>query len=193
MPFAKGESGNRAGRPPGARHKATLAAEALLDGESEGLTRKAVDAALVDTVETRGAARLDEDEARPCEQLQMVRHRRLPDIDGCHNLPVRPHRQAVRLEPSVAVLEAADTAAAAMDDQFSLHVVVDTNGSESHAIQLEKAIAVVQGCKSAIGVAAVVHDQRNKTRLDKLWDAVQHEYWAELCPSPNTSRGRFIT
>jgi len=30
-------------------------------------------------------------------------------------------------------------------------------------------------------------------RLDKLWDAVQHEYWAELCPSPKTSRGRFIT
>ena len=46
MPFAKGESGNRAGRPPGARHKATLAAEALLDGEAEGLTRKAVEAAL---------------------------------------------------------------------------------------------------------------------------------------------------
>src|SRR5205814_8249361 len=34
------------GRPPGARHKATLAAEALLDGEAEGLTRKAVEAAL---------------------------------------------------------------------------------------------------------------------------------------------------
>src|SRR4051794_16069286 len=46
MPFAKGESGNRAGLPRGARHKATLAAEALLDGESEGLTRKAIEAAL---------------------------------------------------------------------------------------------------------------------------------------------------
>src|SRR5204863_8824347 len=34
------------GRPRGARHKATLAAEALLDGEAEGLTRKAVEAAL---------------------------------------------------------------------------------------------------------------------------------------------------
>ena len=34
------------GRPKGARHKATLAAEALLDGEAEGLTRKAVEAAL---------------------------------------------------------------------------------------------------------------------------------------------------
>src|SRR5215472_5185933 len=34
------------GRPKGARHKATLAAEALLDGEAEGLTRKCVEAAL---------------------------------------------------------------------------------------------------------------------------------------------------
>ena len=41
-PFQPGNPG----RPPGARHKATLAAEALLDGEAEGLTRKAVEAAL---------------------------------------------------------------------------------------------------------------------------------------------------
>lgn len=34
------------GRPAGARHKATLAAEALLDGEAEALTRKAIEAAL---------------------------------------------------------------------------------------------------------------------------------------------------
>lgn len=34
------------GCPPGARHKATRAALALLDGEAEGLTRKAVELAL---------------------------------------------------------------------------------------------------------------------------------------------------
>jgi len=34
------------GRPRGARHKATLAVEALLDGEAEGLTRKAVQMAM---------------------------------------------------------------------------------------------------------------------------------------------------
>jgi hypothetical protein len=39
------EKGN-AGRPKGARHRATLAAEGLLDGESEALTRKAVELAL---------------------------------------------------------------------------------------------------------------------------------------------------
>ena len=41
-PFPPGN----AGRPKGARHKATMAAEALLDGEAGALTRKAIEMAL---------------------------------------------------------------------------------------------------------------------------------------------------
>ena len=41
-PFEKG----RGGRPPGARNKATLAAEALFDGEAEALSRRAIGLAL---------------------------------------------------------------------------------------------------------------------------------------------------
>jgi hypothetical protein len=44
--FKKGQSGNPAGRPKGSRHKATLAIEALLDGEAEAITRRAVEMAL---------------------------------------------------------------------------------------------------------------------------------------------------
>ncbi|MGC2203149.1 MAG: DUF5681 domain-containing protein, partial [Stellaceae bacterium] len=44
--FRKGQSGNPKGRPPGARNKATLAAELLLDGEAEALIRRAVELAL---------------------------------------------------------------------------------------------------------------------------------------------------
>ena len=44
--FAKGHSGNPAGKPPGCRHRATRAAEALLAGEAGALTRKAIETAL---------------------------------------------------------------------------------------------------------------------------------------------------
>jgi hypothetical protein len=43
--FAEGHSGNPGGRPAGARNRTTLAAEALLDGEAEELTRKVIDLA----------------------------------------------------------------------------------------------------------------------------------------------------
>src|SRR5262245_45758975 len=45
-PFPKGRSGNPAGRRFGCRNKATMAAQALLAGEAERLTRKAIEAAL---------------------------------------------------------------------------------------------------------------------------------------------------
>jgi len=38
--FKTGQSGNPGGRPKGALNKATLATQALLDGEAEALTRK---------------------------------------------------------------------------------------------------------------------------------------------------------
>jgi hypothetical protein len=44
--FAKGSSGNPSGRPIGARHKTTLAIEALLEGQHEQLTKAAIDLAL---------------------------------------------------------------------------------------------------------------------------------------------------
>ena len=46
-PFAKGQSGNAAGRRAGCRNKATEAAALLLEGEAESLTRKAVELAMV--------------------------------------------------------------------------------------------------------------------------------------------------
>ena len=43
--FKPGQSGNPSGRPVGSRHRTTVAAEALLEGEAEALTRKAVELA----------------------------------------------------------------------------------------------------------------------------------------------------
>ena len=45
-PFVRGKSGNPAGKPAGARHKVTRAVEALLEGQHEALTQKAIDLAL---------------------------------------------------------------------------------------------------------------------------------------------------
>ena len=45
-PFEKGRSGNPAGRPRGCRNLSTQAAQLLLQGEAEALTRKAVELAL---------------------------------------------------------------------------------------------------------------------------------------------------
>jgi hypothetical protein len=43
--FQPGQSGNPAGKPKGARHKTTLAMEALLEGEADTITRKAIELA----------------------------------------------------------------------------------------------------------------------------------------------------
>lgn len=44
-PFAKGQSGNPAGKAKGTRHRVTTAAEKLLEGEAEEITRKAIELA----------------------------------------------------------------------------------------------------------------------------------------------------
>ena len=46
MPYEKGQSGNPAGRPLGARNRATIVVETLLQGQVEPMTRVAMDLAL---------------------------------------------------------------------------------------------------------------------------------------------------
>jgi hypothetical protein len=68
-PFRPGRSGNPSGRPKGARNRATLAMEALLDGEAEELTRKAIELAKCGDM---GALRLCMDRLLPARRDRAV-------------------------------------------------------------------------------------------------------------------------
>ena len=77
-PFAKGKSGCPTGKPKGTRHKATLAAEMLLDGEAGQLTRRAIEMAMDgDTV----ALRLCLERIIPPRRERLVRFK-LPELQS---------------------------------------------------------------------------------------------------------------
>jgi Family of unknown function (DUF5681) len=81
-PFVKGQSGNPAGKPKGTRHATTLAAEALLGGEAEALTRKAIELGLAgDTV----ALRLCLERIMPARKSRYVSFN-LPAVDAASDL-----------------------------------------------------------------------------------------------------------
>ena len=92
--FRKGESGNRKGRPNGARNKATEAAELLLDGdgEAEALIRKAVELALEGDA---GALRLCLERIIPPRRARPVK------------LGLPPVRGAADLAPTMAAITTA--------------------------------------------------------------------------------------
>lgn len=81
--WRKGQSGNPRGRPAGVRNRATIAVEALLDGEAESLTRKAVDLALEgDTI----ALRLCLDRIAPPRRDRLVTFD-APTMNGVQDAP----------------------------------------------------------------------------------------------------------
>lgn len=81
--FKPGESGNPAGKPKGTRNRFTIAAEMLLDGEAQTLTRKAIELALAG----------DPTALRLCmERLLPPRKERptplaLPNVQNHHDIP----------------------------------------------------------------------------------------------------------
>ena len=82
--FAKGFAHNPKGKPVGARNKATEAAQALLDGEAQTLTRKAVELALEgDTT----ALRLCLERLLPPRKERALPAIKLPVVEGAADLP----------------------------------------------------------------------------------------------------------
>jgi hypothetical protein len=78
-PFAPGNGG----KPKGARHKVTLAIEALLDGEADALTRKAIDLAKAGDMQ---ALKLCMDRLAPPRKDRSIAFD-LPPIEAVDDLP----------------------------------------------------------------------------------------------------------
>lgn len=81
--FEKGKSGNPAGRPKGSRNKSMLALDAILAGEAEAITRKAIELALGGDTQ---ALRMCMDRLNPVRKDRPVQFD-LPAIETTADLP----------------------------------------------------------------------------------------------------------
>ena len=128
--FKKGQSGNPEGKPKGARNRTTLAIEALLEGEAEELTRKAVSMALAG----------DCTALRLClERIYPVRRERpimmeLPDIEDAAGVT-----EAMR-----AVIDATATGTLLPSEGQVLTSMLDSHRRAIELESLEQRISVLE-------------------------------------------------
>jgi hypothetical protein len=142
-----GQSGNPTGRPKGARHKTTLAIEALLDGEAEALTRKTINKAL----EGDGVAlRLCLDRPCPLRKDRPI-SLDLPSIEGAQDLS----KAAIALLRTVADGGATpEEAASVMRMMESVGKAIELGELESRIQRLEGARALHERDTAATGGAS---------------------------------------
>ncbi len=112
--FKKGRSGNPLGRPRGIRNKAIIAAEALFEGEIEGICRKAIEQAKRGNIQ---AIKLVLDRILPPKKeapifIDLPTMKTSPDIlEAIHRVAQAVSRGELdRLNLQVADLEISDTA-----------------------------------------------------------------------------------
>jgi hypothetical protein len=118
--FKPGQSGNPGGRPRGSRNKTTLAVEALLDGEAEVLTRKAIELAKAGDL---SALRLCLDRIAPARKDRPV-HFELPKLE----------RAADAVAASAAIVAAVASGELTPSEASELSKVIDafTRAMETH-------------------------------------------------------------
>lgn len=128
--WARGVSGNPQGRPRGARNKATVAAETLLDGQAEALTKACIDRALGgDSV----ALRLCLDRILPPRKDRYVRLA-IPPIADAKDVP---HVLTV-------ILEAATVGALTPEEGTRLAQLVEQVRKAIETAELEARIKAVE-------------------------------------------------
>ena len=159
--FQPGRSGNPGGRPKGARNRTTLAAQALLDGEGEKLTRKAIEMALAgDTV----ALRICIDRIIPPRRERVVIID-LPEIvegtDAAKALSA--------ILKAVAAGELTPTEAKALSDMVAAYANVraasEASSGHSHQAEIEAAAASFDR-RIALRIEARLEAERQKLAVD---------------------------
>lgn len=131
--FKPGQSGNPAGKPKGARHKTTLAIEAILDGDAEALTRKAVELALAGDMV---ALRLCLDRLAPVRRDRPVTFD-LPKIETVDDLP----------KATQAIMEAVAGGELTPSEAAELGKLVDAHAKAIEVTDLHRRLAALEGSR----------------------------------------------
>lgn len=128
--FKPGQSGNPKGKLPGTRNKITMAAQALLDGEGEALTRKAVELAMEGDM---AALRLCLERILPPVRERPVLVD-LPDISTSEGID----------KVSVAILQAVAVGELLPGEGTVLSRIVETRRKALETYELEQRIAALE-------------------------------------------------
>lgn len=126
-PFAPGNPG----RAKGSRHKVTLAIEALLDGQAEELTQKAIDLAIAGDIT---ALRLCMDRLAPVRRDRPVTFD-LPKIETADDLP----------KATQAVMEAVAAGELTPSEAAELGKLVDAHAKAIEVTDLHRRLAALEG------------------------------------------------
>ena len=128
--FQPGQSGNPNGRPVGSLNKATSAAQMLLDGEAENLTRKAVEMALEGHIQ---ALKLCLERICPPRKERPV-DVALPDFSGVESLPML----------TAALLTAVSSGDLTVGEASGLSTLVANHGKALALSELETRIIALE-------------------------------------------------
>jgi Family of unknown function (DUF5681) len=131
-PWKPGQSGNPKGSPTGSRHRVTKAVEALLNGQAEGLTQKAIRMALAGDMI---AMRLCLDRIAPAPRDKAI-------ID----FPLPPIRSAEEAAQATALVLAAVTSGKITTiEAVSLTRVIETYVRATEVSELEARVQRLEG------------------------------------------------
>jgi Family of unknown function (DUF5681) len=133
MPFQKGESGNPAGRPRGARNRTTVLMQDLLAEDAEAIGRKAIDMAKAGDM---AAIRVCMDRLAPARKDEPVVFD-LPPLDTAADSVAA----AARIVAAVAAGDLTPSEAADLAKVIDVHVrALETKGFEDRLAKLEGAV-----------------------------------------------------